>query len=214
MSSPLLNIDLLKQTTLKNDPFPYLTIPNFIHPEYLTSLVESFPEIKHRGSIPSTSISFLPIFQQLINELEGDTLRDVIAQKFDLNLTQKPTMLTLRGQVSERDGQIHTDSKSKLITLLLYMNANWESTTGKLRLLRSKDSLDDYFEEISPLGGSCLIFKVTENCWHGHEVYIGKRLSMQLNYMAGKTALSKNLNHHRFTAMLKRWFKHLTPTRA
>jgi SM-20-related protein len=206
MLDPLLNIDLLRQTPVKTEPFPYLTIANFIHAKHVNTLPEAFPTTGNRGSIPASSVACAAIFQQLIDELEGETLRNIIAEKFCIDLHKKPTMLTLRGEVNERDGHIHTDSKSKLITLLLYMNASWQAETGKLRILRSNQSLDDYVAEISPLVGSCLIFKVTDNCWHGHSVYIGKRLSLQLNYMSGSTALKKNLNHHRLTAKLKQWF--------
>jgi SM-20-related protein len=203
MLDTLLNIPLLKQTPLKATPFPYLVIPNFIQPEYLPELVDSFPVMDNRGSIPVSSVSCKPIFKRLVNELEGMDLRHAIAEKFVIDLNRKPTLLTLRSHVNERDGHIHTDSKSKLITLLLYMNTSWDADTGILRLLNSPKSLDDYAEEISPLAGSCLIFKVTDNCWHGHKVYVGKRLSLQLNYVTGKPALTKHLNHHRFSAWLK-----------
>ena len=36
-------------------------------------------------------------------------------------------MVTARGQSAARDGQIHTDSRTKLITVLIYMNNSWES---------------------------------------------------------------------------------------
>jgi SM-20-related protein len=209
MSDTLLNIPLLKQTPVKTTPFPYLVIPNFIQPEYLAELVDSFPVIDNRGSIPASSVSCKPIFKRLVNELEGMDLRYAIAEKFLVDLNRKPTLLTLRGHVNERDGHIHTDSKSKLITLLLYMNASWDADTGMLRLLNSNKSLDHYVEEISPLAGSCLIFKVTDNCWHGHKVYIGKRLSLQLNYVIGKSALTKHLNHHRLSARLKQCLKYI-----
>ena len=45
-------------------------------------------------------------------------------------------MVTARGVSAARDGQIHTDSRTKLITVLIYMNNAWEAKTGRLRLLR------------------------------------------------------------------------------
>jgi SM-20-related protein len=206
MHDSILNMNLLRHTQVKTEPFPYLILPHFIHPHYLTPLIESFPAIDHRGSMPASIVSAGSIFKHLIAELEGDALRHAIADKFALDLRDKPTLLTLRGQVDERDGHIHTDSKSKLITLLLYMNATWNTDTGKLRLLTANHSLEDYVEEISPLAGSCVIFKVTDNCWHGHNVFVGRRLSLQLNYTDGKFTLKKYLNDHRFSALLKQCF--------
>lgn len=207
--STLINLSALQQAKVIESPFRYMIIPHFIRPERLSELVRHFPEIPNRGSIPADSLKCTPVFQQLIAELEGTALRETIAEKLAMDLTNKPTMLTLRGYTTERDGLIHTDSKSKLITLLLYMNPTWDNDQGKLRLLRNKDSLEDYFEEISPLAGNCLIFKVTDNGWHGHHPFVGKRLSLQLNYLAGEAALTKHLNHHRLTAFLKRCFPKL-----
>ena len=35
-------------------------------------------------------------------------------------------MVTARGVSAARDGQIHTDSRTKLMTVLIYMNNAWE----------------------------------------------------------------------------------------
>lgn len=206
MPDSLINYIALEQGIVKTEPFPYMILPHFIKSEYLTALADHFPDINNRGSIPVSAVNPTPLFRQLVQELEGPVLRTAIANKFSLDLAEKPTMLTLRGNTTERDGAIHTDSKSKLITLLLYMNPAWDESGGKLRLLKNKYSLDDYVEEVSPHAGSCVIFKVTRNCWHGHKPFVGKRLSMQLNYLAGEAALAKHLNHHRFTAWLKKLF--------
>ncbi|MBS0349616.1 MAG: 2OG-Fe(II) oxygenase [Proteobacteria bacterium] len=207
-NNSFINLEALKSAKVNPLPFPYVIIPQFIKPEYLDSLVQNFPPINDRGSIPGSSLNCSPLFRKFVEELEGSELQKIISEKFDLALENKPTMLTLRGYTTERDGKIHTDSKSKLITLLLYMNPAWETNEGKLRLLYNKDSLEDYAAEISPLAGNCLIFRVTENGWHGHYPFVGKRLSLQLNYLANDTALVKHLNHHRLTAFFKRtWAK-------
>lgn len=201
-----INYNALEQILVKKEPFPYLVVPQLLKPEFLSELVKNFPAIANRGSIPADSVQEPGIFKQFIDEMQGPALRALIAEKFAIDLNHKPTMLTLRGQTTERDGYIHTDSKSKLITVLVYMNETWDDEGGKLRLLKNKHSLEDYVEEVSPLAGTCIIFKVTPNCWHGHKPFIGKRLSMQLNYLAGDAALTKHLNHHRLTAWLKKRF--------
>lgn len=202
---PIIDLSAVKEAKLYDHPYPYTVIPQLINVEYLSDLVASFPEIDHRGSIPPSAVKCLPLFQQFVTELEGTLLRNIIAEKFSLDLDSKPTMLTLRGYTTERDGHIHTDSKDKLITVLIYMNPMWDSEGGKLRVLNSKHTLEDYAEEITPLAGACLIFKVTPNCWHGHKVFVGKRLSLQLNYLSHSTALLKHLNQHRFSAKVKQW---------
>lgn len=204
-----INLENVKKAVVHNDPFPYTVIPNLIKAEYLSALVEAFPEVNHRGSIPVSAVASNVLFQEFIQELEGPALKNLIAQKFSINLTDKPAMTTLRGYTSQKDGRIHTDSTDKLMTVLLYMNANWKNDEGKLRILKNDHSLDDYVEEISAEAGTCLIFKVTPNCWHGHKPFSGKRQSLQLNYLRDDMTLNKNLTRHRFSAALKRLFPRL-----
>lgn len=211
-SENYINHAALEQSVLKNEPFPYLVVPQFLKLDGLPELVKNFPAIANRGSIPADSIEESAVFNEFIQEMQGPELRNWIAQKFSIDLTDKPTMLTLRGNTTERDGFIHTDSKSKLITVLVYMNETWDDQGGKLRILKNKRSLDDYVAEVSPLAGTCVMFKVTPNCWHGHKPFVGKRLSLQLNYLVGDAALTKHLNHHRLTAWLKKCFPRLFRT--
>lgn len=206
MSASFIDYTALEQGIVHLEPFPYMVLPQFIKKEHLDALVSAFPEISHRGSIPVSAVEALPLFRGLVDELQGTKLRELIAEKFKITLSRKPTMLTLRGNTTERDGAIHTDSRSKLMTLLLYMNSHWDASEGQLRLLKNKHSLEDFVEEISPHAGSCVIFQVTKNCWHGHKPFVGKRQSMQLNYLANDAALAKHLNHHRLTAWLKKLF--------
>ena len=81
---------------------------------------------------------------------------------------------------SARDGQIHTDSVTKLITVLIYMNGKWESPVGRLRLLRSPDNLNDVVAEVPPDEGTLLVFRNQPNAWHGFEPFEGPRKVIQL----------------------------------
>lgn len=209
LSDELINFSALEAAPLHNQPFPYVVVKNFINEKFLSSLIDHFPSIPHRGSIPAHSVPNESLFKNLIQELEGEKLKNSIADKFTIDLKDKPVMTTLRATTTERDGLIHTDSRGKLITVLLYLNPSWPHEGGKLRLLNDKHSLENYFEEVSPLAGHCLIFKVTPNGWHGHKPFVGKRFSLQLNYLRSETSLTKHLNHHRFSALLKRWFPKL-----
>ena len=120
-----------------------------------------------------------------------------------MDLRDRPPMLTVRGRTGKKDGRIHTDSKSKLVTVLLYLNRGWSAPEGRLRLLYNDHDLTRYAAEISPDAGRCLIFKVTPNCWHGHEPFDGERRTIQLNYVASEEARERDLKRHRFSAFLK-----------
>ena len=50
-----------------------------------------------------------------------------------------------------KDGKIHTDSKSKVLTFLLYLNEEWDNEKGLLRMLKNNFDLEDFIEEIPAL---------------------------------------------------------------
>ena len=99
----------------------------------------------------------------------------IMEEKFGLDLKDRPTTVTVRGQCRAADGQIHTDSKTKLVTVLIYMNGSWEQPGGRLRLLRSPDNLNDVVAEVPPERGTLLAFRNQPNAWHGHESFEGPR---------------------------------------
>ena len=208
MSSPwrVLDADALRKATLVPEPFPYLIIDNFIRPEALSEVVASFPAIKKRGSFPPHAVACSGLFATLMQEMQSDELRDLIGERLGMDLTNRPPMITVRGRTSEKDGEIHTDSTSKLVTVLLYLNPGWASPVGRLRLLYNNRDLTPYAAEISPEAGRCLIFKVTPNCWHGHEPFDGERRTIQLNYVSSDKVRDRELNRHRLSAFLKQLF--------
>ena len=78
--------------------------------------------------------------------LDGPEFRKIISEKFQINLDEYPTMYTVRGRCAPHNGQIHCDSASKIVTVLLYLNdASWGEDGGRLRVLNSPDSLDNFF---------------------------------------------------------------------
>ncbi len=113
-------------------------------------------------------------------------------------------MVTVRGQAGARDGKIHADSKSKLVTVLIYMNESWEASGGRLRLLRSPDNLDDMVAEVPPDAGTLLAFLVTPHSWHGHVPISGPRRVIQLNWVTDDSVVRREQARHRVSARVKR----------
>ncbi len=199
----MLQLEALRKANLRTDPYPYTVVENFIDADSLGCVLADFPELNSPGSIPVEAVSGGPAYDALITELSGEDFRGVVAAKFGMPLDGYPIMITLRGVMREKDGRIHTDSKTKVITVLLYLNETWDQTGGCLRVLRGPDDLDDYVEEIPPAAGTLLVFRVTDNCWHGHTPVVGKRLSIQMNYLVGEGANAKHRFFHRLSSRLK-----------
>ena len=202
----MLELDAFSNERLRTDPYPYLVVPGFVQGEALESVLRDFPDIQHPGSIPISEVTGGEAYQALLAELEGDAFRRVVADKFGLSLEGFPIMTTVRGVMREKDGRIHTDSKTKVVTVLLYLNDSWEAEGGNLRVLRDAENIENFVEEVPPSAGTLMAFKVTDNCWHGHKPVVGKRLSIQMNYLVGEAAKGKHQFFHRLSAKLKRLF--------
>lgn len=204
MTLPLLDIDALRATPLKTEPYDYFVVPNFIRAAEFDKVISDFPHIASTGSIPPSELEIKGAFDQLLKELEGPELRKAIEEKFDLDLSDRPTMITVRGNCARNNGKIHTDTTSKIITVLLYMNQEWDKDGGRLRILRSGTDLNDVAEEVSPNGGTLLVFKRSDKSWHGHEPFEGPRRAIQLNWVTNDEVVAHEQRRHRFTMFLKR----------
>jgi hypothetical protein len=202
-----LDYPALRATPVAAAPFAHVVVRHFVPDDVLTAVLRDLPRMAQRGSFPIGSLRLGPLGRALVAEMEGPVLRAAIAEKFGLDLAGAPTMLTLRGQSRERDGQIHTDSTSKRVTVLLYLNLPkdaFAAQEGCLRLLRSPDDIEDYAVEVPPIDGTLLVFPNGATAWHGHKRHLGERYVMQLNYMARDAAARSELRRHRLSAFVKR----------
>jgi hypothetical protein len=197
----------LRATPVATDPFPHVVVPNFVPPERLRAVVADLPSMSRRGSFPLDGLALGPDARALMDEMEGPRLRAAIGERFGLDLEGAPTMVTLRGWTTERDGYIHVDSTAKRVTVLLYLNPAgdaWSQHEGCLRLLRGPDDLEDYAVEVPPVNGTLLVFPNGPTAWHGHRRFTGQRYSVQLNYMTTDAKARSELRRHRVSAFMKR----------
>jgi len=193
----------LRTASLVRDPFEFIVVEEFLRRDAVASLLADFPEIRGHGSYPVESLEYGSAFARLVAALTGAELRRAIEEKFGIDLSDRPTLLTLRGRSDGKDGRIHTDSASKIITLLLYMNPAWDHAEGRLRLLRGPKDLEDYAVEVAPLAGTMLAFRRSERSFHGHRAHIGERRSLQLNWVTDPSVVRRELGRHRWSARLK-----------
>jgi len=197
----------LDATPVAGDPFPHVVVPHFVPPAALDGVLTDLPPLGKRGSFPIGSVSLGPNAAALMQAMEGPRLRAAIATKFGLDLSDAPTMVTLRGWTNERDGNIHCDSLAKRVTVLLYLNkqdAAWNRQEGCLRLLRGPKDLDDFAVEVPPVNGTLLVFPNGPTTWHGHRRFTGQRYSVQLNYMTTDEKARSELRRHRLSAFMKK----------
>ena len=199
-----LDIDALSATPLKTDPYDYLVVPDFVRGERFSNVIADYPTVPGPGSHPLSELNIKGHFKQLLDELNGPEFRHAVEDKFSIDLLSRPTMFTVRGVCRPSDGKIHTDSTTKLITVLLYMNERWDKDGGSLRILRNGTDLDEYAEEVPPHGGTLLVFRRSERSWHGHQPFDGPRRAIQMNWVTDKSVVAREQSRHAISSTLKK----------
>lgn len=207
----ILDLTAFRATPLTRQPFEFLVLPGFVKPAALEAIHAGFPQIVRPGSFPLSEVSYGPGFGALVDELNGPELRGAFEEKFGIDLSGRPTMITVRGCSSPKDGKIHTDALSKIITVLVYMNPKWEPSGGRLRLLRSAADLDDVILEVPPQQGTLLAFRRSSNSFHGHKPFSGPRRVVQFNWVTEQRIVDRELRRHRISAWTKRLLPFLAP---
>ena len=200
----LLDLDRLKATPVADVPFPFLIVPGFVRAAATPRIAADFPEVAKAGSFPLPSLDYGPAFEALIDSLTSPAMTRIVEEKFGIDLSGRPTMATVRGRCEARDGQIHTDSKTKLITLLLYMNDHADADIGRLRILRSSTDLNDMAAEVPADEGTLLLFLNGPNAWHGFEPFSGPRRVIQVNWVTDESVVRREQTRHRLSAFFKR----------
>ncbi|MCB1696169.1 MAG: 2OG-Fe(II) oxygenase [Pseudomonadales bacterium] len=181
----LIDLGALDACELQTDPFDYIVVPDFLPPENLKRVNADYPAIDTATNHDLRHLAYGPQFAKFISELQTDTFRTHLGKKFGVDLSGCPTTTTVRKFCERTDGHIHTDHKSKVITVLVYFNdQEWNTDGGCLRILRSSSSLEDYTAEVKPLGGRLLAFHRTDWSWHGHKKFVGERRMLQYNFLS------------------------------
>ncbi|HLK23270.1 MAG TPA: 2OG-Fe(II) oxygenase [Caulobacteraceae bacterium] len=204
-----LDLEALEAAPLRREPFDYLVLEGFVRGDAREAISADYPLIAKPGSFALADLSVKGAVAALIEEMRGEPFRRAVEAKFGVALAERATTFTLRGMCGEKDGFIHTDSKSKIITILLYLNDIWAPDGGRLRLLRSRD-LEDFAAEAPPDFGSLVAFRRSDRSWHGHKPFVGPRRVLQMNWVTSEGTAQWQHLRHRLSAAVKR----LTPARA
>jgi len=201
---PVVDLGALRAARVEREPFDFFIVPRFVQAEALDAIRADYPAIRHPGSFPLTTLDYGPAFGAFMEDIRSAEMTAAVGEKLGMELSQKPTMVTVRGQSREADGKIHTDSRTKLVTALIYMNDSWESAKGRLRLVRSPADLNDVIAEVPPEQGTLLVFRNTPNAWHGFEPFTGPRRVIQLNWVTDVSVVRREQARHRLSAFFKR----------
>src|ERR1700744_2578457 len=204
MSALPIDLEAFEAAPVTREPFPFAMVPRFVKEAAMGPINSDYPLVAHPGSFPLPTLKYGPAFAAFMAAIQGPEFTRAVERKLGLSLKGRPTMVTVRGVSAARDGQIHTDSRTKLITVLIYMNNAWEAKTGRLRLLRGPDNLEDVIAEVPPDEGTMLIFKNEPNAWHAFPLLEGPRGVIQLNGVRDRGVVGRKQPRHKVSAFFKR----------
>ncbi|MGD0641895.1 MAG: 2OG-Fe(II) oxygenase [Roseiarcus sp.] len=207
----LIDLEAFRQAPLVREPFNFTVIKDVIRPADAVAIRADFPDIADSGLLPVEATHYGPKFRQLLDELKSEEVARAFSEKFGVNLVGRPQMITVRGRCAAKDGRIHTDTPTKLITVLIYFNEPWEAKGGRLRLLRSPTDLTDMIGEVPPECGTMIAFRRSDKSWHGHEPYEGVRRYVMINWMTSDFAAQREMFRHRLSARAKQAISFLKP---
>jgi hypothetical protein len=204
MKTRPIDLDAFEAAPAAREPFAYAMVPGFVKRAAMPAINADYPLVTHPGSFPLPTLKYGPAFAELMDAIQGPEFTRAVEKKLGIDLTGRPTMVTARGISAARDGQIHTDSRTKLVTVLIYMNNDWEAKTGRLRLLRGPGDLEDMIAEVPPDQGTLLVFKNEPHAWHGFHPFEGPRRVIQLNWVTDQGVVRREQFRHRVSAFFKR----------
>jgi hypothetical protein len=199
----MINFSAIEASPVASQPFDYFAAGQVLHEGALEAIRSDFPVIDSPGIFPLSALSYGPAFAELIKEVRSAQMREVISQKFGIDVTNMPLMVTVRGHAQKKDGRIHCDSKDKVVTCLLYLNEQWDAAGGRLRMLRDGENIENYAAEIPASGGSFAAFRVTPTSWHGHKPFVGERRYIMFNWIRSDEARRSHEWRHRLSSLLK-----------
>lgn len=196
-------------TEVRHEPFPFMIAHGQLPDDARSDLERDFPRYSSAGFFPYDPADCGPSVNTLVEHLTAPEFARAVGKRLGIeNLGQYPTLVTLCRSLNKRHGTIHTDSRSKIATALLYLNAQWPDTSdGCLRFLHRIDNIDDVVvPELKPLFGEFAVFKRCENSFHGHLPYEGERRVIQVAWLTSEEEKLRKTKRGKFSRAFKKLF--------
>lgn len=194
-------------TLVRSAPFPFLVASGQLPESAQTRLREDFPKYASAGFFPYDAAECGSSINALVADLTNPAVATAVGARLGIdNLGQYPTLVTLCRSLNKRHGTIHTDSRSKVATALLYLNESWPDTSdGCLRFLRRIDNIDDLAApEVRPLYGNFVVFKRADNSFHGHLPYEGERRVIQVAWLTSEDEKLRKTQRGKLSRLFKK----------
>ena len=210
-SAPLLLPERLSAANLRSarEPFAYLIATDILAASARAALRSGFPAAAQAGFIPHQPMTCGSEINRLIAEIVSAEFADSLGERLGVaQLSNFPVLVTICSRLNKRHGTIHTDSRSKIASALLYLNQDWTpGSAGSLRLLADGADIESLLTpEIPPVYGTLVAFRRSEYSFHGHLPFEGERRVIQFAWLADRAALERKTQRGRMQRLLKSVF--------
>ncbi len=204
MALSVLNVDAVRQAQRSHEPYDWFLGSGILKQEAIDELKRDFPDITKPGYLTVDEVQLKGRFKTLIDELESDEFSRELSQKFGIDLTPYPRLTTIMKRSQPKYGAIHTDGPSKVMTLLVYMNDEWQAdASGRLRVLYNEKDFEPYAAEVPPTMGTVFAFLRADNSWHGHQPFVGERKVVQVAWIRDADELARKKKRNKVAQFLK-----------
>jgi hypothetical protein len=194
-------------TRVNAEPFAFLVATEQLPAEAAPALAADFPDYPSAGFFPYQASDCGPGIVAVVEALTAPAYARELGRRIGVpDLDRYPVLVTICRSLNKRHGTIHTDSRSKVATALLYLSPDWpHGSAGCLRFLRRIDSIDDLAApEVLPVYGTLAAFKRADNSFHGHLPFEGERRVIQVAWLTSEEEKERKTRRGKFTRLLKK----------
>jgi Rps23 Pro-64 3,4-dihydroxylase Tpa1-like proline 4-hydroxylase len=184
----MLDLTRITSRTLETEPYSWAMIDNLYTPENAALLAETYPrdhfktlsgkdaekeylyDARSLLGLGADTVSYpeelSAAWRELAHDLLSPEYRAAMSQLTGYDLTAAPVEANVYHYGPGSCLGPHLDMPIKLVTHVLYFNAEWDlKDGGNLTILRSKNE-DDVASVIPPIVGSSAVLVRSERSWH------------------------------------------------
>ncbi len=200
----LVNLSAVQNAQHSREPYDHLLASGFLKQDAIDDLRRDFPEIGKPGYLTVDEVKLQGRFKELIEELEGPELTEALSRTFGIDLHPFPRLTTIMRRSQPKYGAIHTDGPSKVMTMLVYMNDEWQQDEGgRLRVLYDGKNFEPFKLEVPPTMGTMFAFLRSEKSWHGHLPFSGERRVVQVAWVKSQADVDRKKKHNKMAQIFK-----------
>jgi hypothetical protein len=192
---------------VRREPFSFLVARGQLPQAAADVLERDFPRYPSAGFFPYQAEDCGPSIVACVDALTSAEFARALGERLGIErLEQYPTLVTICRLLNKRHGTIHTDSRSKVATALLYLQPEWPyGSAGALRFLSRIDSIDAIVApEVPPVYGNVVAFRRADNSFHGHLPFEGERRVIQVAWLTSREEMERKTRRGRFSRLMKK----------